>query len=123
MDRDGRLHETNTLRTRFVIVLGVLMLAVRIRSRRRRSAAATAGGSAKNRCRAWARHRGQSVPSEPIKDLSVYFPLQEKVATYQVMAGPKAGSAQDAGSSEGQTLEAEDGMAVSILAVARRFHP
>jgi len=37
---------------------------------------------------------GQPVPSAPIDDASVYFPLQEKTLTYQVTSGPNAGKTQ-----------------------------
>jgi hypothetical protein len=37
---------------------------------------------------------GQALPSSPITDASVYFPLQERVKTYQVTAGSNAGSTQ-----------------------------
>jgi hypothetical protein len=47
---------------------------------------------------------GEALPSEPLKDPSVYFPLQEKIATYQVMAGPKAGSAQTLGLAKAKRL-------------------
>jgi len=30
----------------------------------------------------------KALPSKPIEDVSVYFPLQEKTAIYQVTAGP-----------------------------------
>ena len=37
---------------------------------------------------------GQVLPSVPIQDLSVFFPLREKVFTYQVTGGPNAGETQ-----------------------------
>jgi len=37
---------------------------------------------------------GQALPSNPIADPSVYFPLQERVLTYQVTAGPNTGNTQ-----------------------------
>ena len=37
---------------------------------------------------------GQALPSAPIEDASVYFPLQEKALTYQVTAGANAGKTQ-----------------------------
>lgn len=37
---------------------------------------------------------GAALPSEPIADPSVYFPLQDKTRNYQVMAGPYAGNIQ-----------------------------
>jgi len=36
----------------------------------------------------------KALPSRPIEDVSVYFPLQEKAAIYQVTAGPNAGNTQ-----------------------------
>jgi hypothetical protein len=40
---------------------------------------------------------GKALPSKPIEDVSVYFPLQEKAARYQVTAGPNAGNTQELG--------------------------
>ena len=40
---------------------------------------------------------GKALPSKPIEDVSVYFPLQEKAAIYQVTAGPNAGNTQKLG--------------------------
>jgi hypothetical protein len=40
---------------------------------------------------------GKALPSKPIDDVSIYFPLQEKMAYYQVMAGPNAGNTQRLG--------------------------
>jgi hypothetical protein len=40
---------------------------------------------------------GKALPSKPIGDVSVYFPLQEKAANYQVTAGPNAGNTQRLG--------------------------
>ena len=37
---------------------------------------------------------GKALPSKPIDDPSVYFPLREKAQTYQVTTGSKAGSTQ-----------------------------
>jgi len=37
---------------------------------------------------------GQALPSSPITDASVYFPLQERVLTYKVTSGSKAGNMQ-----------------------------
>jgi len=37
---------------------------------------------------------GKALPSKPIQDPSVYFPLQDKALTYQVMAGSNAGNMQ-----------------------------
>jgi hypothetical protein len=37
---------------------------------------------------------GQAVPSTPIEDASVYFPLQQKALAYQVTAGTNAGKTQ-----------------------------
>ena len=34
---------------------------------------------------------GQALPSTPISDVSVYFPLQDRTMTYKVTAGPNAG--------------------------------
>src|SRR5258708_8638197 len=40
---------------------------------------------------------GTALPSSPIGDPSVFFPLQEKSQKYQVMAGPNAGTVQTLG--------------------------
>jgi hypothetical protein len=40
---------------------------------------------------------GKALPSKPIEDVSVYFPLQEKTAIYQVTASPNAGNTQTLG--------------------------
>jgi hypothetical protein len=40
---------------------------------------------------------GTALPSKPIADVSVYFPLQKKAASYQVTAGPNAGNTQTLG--------------------------
>src|SRR5208282_3929967 len=40
---------------------------------------------------------GIALPSQPISDPSVYFPLQEKAQNYQVVAGPLAGNTQTLG--------------------------
>jgi len=37
---------------------------------------------------------GQALPSTPITDPSIYFPLQERASTYQVTAGSNAGNTQ-----------------------------
>ena len=37
---------------------------------------------------------GQALPSVPITDVSVYFPLQERTVTYQVTAGKNTGKIQ-----------------------------
>ena len=37
---------------------------------------------------------GKALPSKPIEDVSVCFPLQEKAAIYQVTSGPDAGNRQ-----------------------------
>ncbi|MFZ0657140.1 MAG: hypothetical protein WBE78_09245 [Candidatus Binataceae bacterium] len=40
---------------------------------------------------------GAALPSRPIADPSIYFPLQAKVQNYQVVAGPNAGNVQALG--------------------------
>ena len=40
---------------------------------------------------------GNALPSSPINDPSVYFPLQEKSQQFQVVAGPHAGTVQTLG--------------------------
>jgi hypothetical protein len=40
---------------------------------------------------------GNALPSKPIDDVSLYFPLQDRTATYQVTAGPKTGNTQTLG--------------------------
>src|SRR5262245_27507926 len=37
---------------------------------------------------------GKALPSQTINDVSVYFPLKEKTASYRVTSGDKAGSTQ-----------------------------
>lgn len=39
----------------------------------------------------------KALPSDPIGDPSVIFPLRDKAMTYQVMAGPHAGNTQTLG--------------------------
>jgi hypothetical protein len=45
---------------------------------------------------------GQALPSAPITEVSVYFPLQERVMTYQVTSGPNAGEVQTLKVAKGQ---------------------
>jgi len=40
---------------------------------------------------------GVALPSQPITDPAVFFPLRPKAMTYQVMAGPNAGKTQSLG--------------------------
>src|ERR1700747_3218948 len=40
---------------------------------------------------------GTALPSNPISDPSVYFPLQQKSQQFQVVAGPNAGTVQTLG--------------------------
>jgi hypothetical protein len=40
---------------------------------------------------------GNALPSMPIQDVSIYFPLQDKALTYRVTAGPNAGNTQTLG--------------------------
>jgi hypothetical protein len=40
---------------------------------------------------------GQALPSKPIDEVSIYFPLQDAASTYQVIAGPNAGRTQTLG--------------------------
>jgi hypothetical protein len=40
---------------------------------------------------------GNALPSKPIQDVSVYFPLQDKALIYRVTAGPHAGNTQTLG--------------------------
>ncbi len=40
---------------------------------------------------------GKALPSKPIDDPSIYFPLQDGASTYQVIAGPNAGKTQTLG--------------------------
>jgi hypothetical protein len=40
---------------------------------------------------------GKALPSQPIADPSVYFPLQDRKQQYQVVAGPNAGNIQTLG--------------------------
>src|SRR5258708_38956727 len=40
---------------------------------------------------------GKALPSKPIEDVSVYFPLQERATNYQVTAGPNAEKTQTLG--------------------------
>ena len=45
---------------------------------------------------------GEALPSKPIADPSVYFPLQERTRSYLVTGGDKAGGNQTLGLSKGQ---------------------
>ena len=45
---------------------------------------------------------GKALPSKPIEDVSVYFPLQERAAKYHVTAGPNAGNTQTLGLAKGR---------------------
>lgn len=45
---------------------------------------------------------GQALPSSPIQDPTVYFPLQERVLTYQVTGGKKTGDTQTLGVAKGK---------------------
>jgi hypothetical protein len=45
---------------------------------------------------------GQALPSSPIQDPTIYFPLQERVQTYQVTGGKKAGESQTLGVARGK---------------------
>ena len=40
---------------------------------------------------------GNALPSKPIQDASVYFPLRDEVLTYQITVGPDAGTTQTFG--------------------------
>ena len=40
---------------------------------------------------------GAALPSQPISDPSIYFPLQQKSQQFQVVAGPHAGTVQTLG--------------------------
>jgi hypothetical protein len=40
---------------------------------------------------------GKAVPSKPIDDVSLYFPLQDAASIFQVVGGPNAGKAQTLG--------------------------
>lgn len=40
---------------------------------------------------------GKALPSTPIQDVSVYFPLRERAHTFQVTSGPNAGNTQTLG--------------------------
>jgi hypothetical protein len=40
---------------------------------------------------------GKALPSATIEDVSVYFPLEERAAVYQVTSGPNAGKSQKLG--------------------------
>jgi hypothetical protein len=45
---------------------------------------------------------GQALPSKPIDDVSVYFPLVEKTKSFQVTSGPNAGRTQSLSVSKGR---------------------
>src|SRR5262249_40862235 len=45
---------------------------------------------------------GQALPSAPITDVAVYFPLSEREATYQVTSGKNAGNKQTLKVAKGQ---------------------
>jgi hypothetical protein len=40
---------------------------------------------------------GAALPSQPIQDVTTYFPLQAKTMTYQVVSGPNSGNIQTLG--------------------------
>src|SRR5260370_41530047 len=40
---------------------------------------------------------GRALPSTPIEDVSIYFPLQEKASIYKVTAGSDTGKTQTLG--------------------------
>ena len=45
---------------------------------------------------------GQAMPSQPITDASVYFPLQERTSVFQVTSGPNRGNNQTLRVAKGQ---------------------
>ncbi len=45
---------------------------------------------------------GQALPSNPITDVSLYFPLQDRTMTYQVTSGKNAGKVQTLGIGTGR---------------------
>ena len=45
---------------------------------------------------------GQALPSKPIDDVSLYFPLVEKTKSFQVTSGPNAGRTQSLSVSKGR---------------------
>ena len=45
---------------------------------------------------------GQALPSAPITDVSLYFPLQDRVLTYQVTSGKNKGNVQTLNVAKGQ---------------------
>lgn len=87
----------NTLRTTFIVLLGVALLG---------SETARAQGvllplppedQQKISAKLGPGVVVKPLPSKPIQDVSVYFPLQGKELTYQVTAGPNSGKAETLG--------------------------
>ncbi len=91
------LSRQNTLRMLVTVTLGVLLLA---------SGSARAQGvvlplpstdQQKITAQLGPGVVGNALPSKPIGDASVYFPLQNSALTYQVTAGPNTGNTQSLG--------------------------
>src|ERR1700732_2126960 len=56
---------------------------------------------------------GAALPSNPINDPSIYFPLQQKSQQFQVVAGPNAGTVQTLGLWQARRPGGQEGLAVS----------
>ena len=91
-----KLNRQNSLRTTVIGVLGVVLLA----SESARAQGVVLPLPPEDRQMITAKLGsivGKALPSKPIEDVSVYFPLQERAANYHVTAGPNAGNTQTLG--------------------------
>ncbi len=85
----------NTLRTTAAVVCGVVLLVAR--SARAQSVLSLSLEDRQIITAKLGPIVGKALPSKPIEDVSVYFPLQEKAANYRVTFGPNAGNTQTLG--------------------------
>jgi hypothetical protein len=91
-----KFMEHNGSRTAFIVVFGISLLATEIAHAQN----ATLSLPPDDQQMITAKLGpivGRALPSKPIDDVSVYFPLQEKVAIYKVTAGPNVGNTQRLG--------------------------
>lgn len=88
------LNRQNILRTLVTVTLSVLLLA----SRSARADGVVLPLPAEDQQKVTAQLGpgvvGNALPSKPIQDASIYFPLQDEALTYHVTAGPNAGNTQ-----------------------------
>jgi hypothetical protein len=64
---------------------------------------------------------GKALPSATIEDVSVYFPLEERTAVYQVTSGPNAGKSQKLGLAKVKRPNGK-GLALSAFAHTRGLY-